>query len=218
MNLPAVATSHALAFTGASLVLALIPGPAVVYLLTQTLSHGRRAGLASVGGVALGNLVNAAAALLGLAAILKASETAFTVVKLLGALYLVFLGLRALQARSTSPALVAAGKSAARHQSVFRDGVLVAAFNPKTTLFFAAFLPQFIDPTAASPLAQGLFLAAIFVAIALCTDTLYVLTASGLEGVIRRRPRWLPLGRYLGAATFVSLGVYAALSGPRPTR
>lgn len=212
-----IATSHLLAFTLASLVLALIPGPAVIYLLTQTLAHGRAAGLASVAGVALGNLLNAAAALLGLAAIMQASAVAFTVVKLLGALYLIYLGVRSLVNRSVRDQGVPAAAAAPR-RALLRDGFLVAAFNPKTTLFFAAFLPQFIDAAGSAALAQGLALAAVFIAIALCTDTLYVLTAAGLGGTLRRQSRWLPVGRYLSAATFISLGIYAALSGPRPAR
>ena len=208
---------HTLVFMAASLVLALVPGPAVIYLLTQTLSHGRRAGIASVAGVALGNLANAAAALLGLAAVLRASATAFLIVKLLGALYLVFLGVKALRARARPTPISKAGKGVPRG-ALFRDGVFVATFNPKTTLFFAAFLPQFIDAGAASPLTQGLVLATLFVAIALCTDTLYVLTASSLTGFVKRRSRWLPFGRYLSAATLISLGVYAALATPRPAR
>ena len=208
---------HTLVFMAASLVLALVPGPAVIYLLTQTLSHGRRPGIASVAGVALGNLANAAAALLGLAAVLSASATAFLIVKLLGALYLVFLGVKALRARARPTPIWQAGKGVPRG-ALFRDGVFVATFNPKTTLFFAAFLPQFIDAGAASPLTQGLVLATLFVAIALCTDTLYILTAAALKGFLKRQPRWLPFGRYLSAATFICLGVYAALATPRPAR
>jgi threonine/homoserine/homoserine lactone efflux protein len=189
----------------------------VIYLLTQALSHGRRAGMASVAGVALGNLANAAAALLGLAAVLSASATAFFILKLLGALYLVFVGVKALCARAQPTPIAQAGKGVPSG-ALFRDGVFVATFNPKTTLFFAAFLPQFIDPGAASPLTQGLVLGTVFVAIALCTDTLYVLTASSLTGFVKRRSRWLPFGRYLSAATFISLGVYAALATPRPGR
>jgi len=113
--------------------------------------------------------------LLGLAAVLSASATAFLIVKLLGALYLVFLGVKALRSRARPTPVAQAGKGVPRG-ALLRDGVFVATFNPKTTLFFAAFLPQFIDAGAASPLGQGLVLGAVFVAIALCTDTLYVLT------------------------------------------
>ena len=149
-----VVTSPAfLAFLAASLVLAITPGPGVLYIVTRTLSQGRRAGLASVGGIAVGNLGNAAAASIGLAAVLKASATAFVFVKFAGAAYLVFLGIKALRARRekeivgngvpVSPALL------------FRDGFIVALLNPKTALFFAALLPQFII-AGAPPLGQSL--------------------------------------------------------------
>ena len=102
----------------------------------------------------------------------------------------------------------------ARPGRLFRDGLVVALFNPKTALFFAALLPQFVDPHA-SALGQSIALGCSFVAIALCTDTLYVLTASAFGAVISRWAQSRPYGRYLTAASFVSLGVYAALANPR---
>jgi threonine/homoserine/homoserine lactone efflux protein len=203
------------AFLIASLVLAVTPGPGVVYIVTQTLGQGRKAGLASIGGIAFGNLGNASAASIGLAAVFAASATAFIVVKLTGAMYLVFLGIKALRTkRTTTNAALARRSSPAR---LFRDGFLVALFNPKTALFFAALLPQFINPSA-SPLGQSLVLGGVFVGVAMCTDTIYVLTASALASTIRRRSGWRPYGRYLSAATFIALGVYAALASPRSTR
>jgi threonine/homoserine/homoserine lactone efflux protein len=203
-----------LAFVIASLILAIIPGPAVIYLMTQTLSRGRKAGLASVGGVALGNLMNAAAASFGLAALLATSATAFFLIKMTGALYLVYLGIKAL--RSKSELLPAAPRS--EPESLFLDAVLVAFLNPKTALFFAALLPQFADANAKSPLIQNLIFAGVFIGIAFCTDTLYVLTASGLRDAVARGARWARLGRYLSAATFIALGVYAAVASPRVAR
>jgi threonine/homoserine/homoserine lactone efflux protein len=199
-------------FLLASLLLALTPGPAVIYLVTRTLAQGRGAGLASIGGVALGNLGNAAAASLGLAAIFAVSARAFIVVKLAGAAYLLYLGIvelrRAAAPRSPQPA------RAPRSQA-FRDGLLVALLNPKTALFFAAFLPQFVDP-AGSPLEQSLRLGAAFVAIALCTDTLYVLAADTLA------PRIATLGgragRYIAGFSFIALGIFVACGGSRPAR
>jgi threonine/homoserine/homoserine lactone efflux protein len=202
-----------LAFVLASVILAIVPGPAVIFLMTQTLSHGRRAGLASVAGVALGNLMNAAVASCGLAAILATSATAFSVIKFAGAGYLLFLGTRALRNRAAP--LSQAARAARRPRQLFRDGVMVAFLNPKTALFFAALLPQFVDPAARAPLTQNLLLASVFVAVALCTDTLYVLTASGLRSAVVRRSAWGQLGRYLSAATFFALGIYAAVASPR---
>jgi threonine/homoserine/homoserine lactone efflux protein len=199
-------------FLAASLVLAITPGPAVIYLLTRTLSQGRAAGLASIGGVALGNLGNAALASLGLAVVFEVSAYAFMAVKLAGAAYLVFLGIRALR-----PPTIAgrdAGSMRAPHARLFRDGFLVALLNPKTALFFAAFLPQFIDPSG-SPLGQGLLFACIFVSIAACTDTLYVLAAGALGTRIIAFGGARSYGRYVTAGSFIALGIFLACSGSR---
>jgi threonine/homoserine/homoserine lactone efflux protein len=199
-------------FLFASLLLAITPGPAVIYLVTRTLAQGRGAGLASIAGVALGNLGNAAAASLGLAALFAVSARAFTVVKLAGAAYLLYLGVRELR-RAGAPRSVRSGPQP--HSRAFRDGLLVALLNPKTALFFAAFLPQFVDP-AGSPLAQSLRLSAAFVSIAACTDTLYVFAAdtlsssiAGLEG---------RLSRYITGFSFIALGIFVACSGSRAAR
>jgi threonine/homoserine/homoserine lactone efflux protein len=198
-------------FIVASLILAITPGPAVIYLLTQTLGHGRKAGLASVGGIALGNLGNASAASVGLAAVFAASSTAFFIVKSAGAAYLIFLGFRILNRSSVEAEARVGGSSPDRR---FRDGLIVALFNPKTALFFAALLPQFINPSAA-PLWQSLLFGCVFVAIAMCTDTIYVLTASAVATAMRRRAAWQPYGRYVSAASFIGLGIYAAFASPR---
>jgi threonine/homoserine/homoserine lactone efflux protein len=198
-------------FLLASLILAITPGPGVIYVLTQTLSQGRAAGLASVCGIALGNLGNAAVAALGLAVVIAASAAAFMVVKFAGAAYLVFLGVQALRARPRPQATVSGRTAPAR---LFRSAFFVALLNPKTALFFAALLPQFIQP-GADPIAQTFFLGAAFVALALVTDSAYVFAASALASHIRRRSNWKPYGRYVSAATFMGLGVYAALASPR---
>jgi threonine/homoserine/homoserine lactone efflux protein len=204
------------AFILASLILALTPGPGVLYILTRTLAEGRRAGLASVCGIALGNLGNAAIASFGLAVVIAASATAFTVVKWVGAAYLVYLGIRALRTKPVAP-VEASRRAAAAPARVFRDGFLVALLNPKTALFFAALLPQFIQPGAA-PLTQTLWLGCTFVLIALCTDSGYVFAAAALSGRFRRRTAARPYGRYLSAATFIGLGVYAAFAHPRTVK
>jgi threonine/homoserine/homoserine lactone efflux protein len=200
------------AFFVAGLILAITPGPGVVYIVTQTLSQGRKAGLASVGGIALGNLGNACAASVGLAAVFAASSVAFVIIKLAGAGYLIFLGIRALRTRSTMA--TAAHTHRASPVKLFRDGFLVALFNPKTALFFAALLPQFINPYAPA-LGQSLVFGCVFVSIAMCTDTIYVLMAAVLVSKIRPRVGSRPYGRYLSAATFIGLGLYAALASPR---
>ncbi|HTV97344.1 MAG TPA: LysE family translocator [Steroidobacteraceae bacterium] len=210
-------------FLLASLVLAVTPGPAVIYLVTRTLAHGRRVGFASIGGVALGNLGNAALACVGLAVVFAISADAFLVVKLAGAAYLVFLGVRELRRAARRPAAGGAPDrdrprpsrpgTPARSRA-FRDGFLVALLNPKTALFFAAFLPQFVDP-AGSPLVQSLSLGALFVAIAACTDTLYVLAADRLAPRLAALGARAALGRYIAGISFIALGVFVACSGSR---
>jgi len=203
-----------LAFVGASLVLALTPGPAVVYIVARTVAQGRASGLASVLGVALGNLANAIGAALGLAALFAVSAAAFTVVKWAGAAYLVWLGIRLWR---TAPA---SGEAVPRPAAqplrrVFRDGFVVALLNPKTTLFFAAFLPQFLDAQG-SPLVQTLALGCVFCAIAGCTDMGYVLAASLIGPRVARATRHAAWGHRLAGTSFIGLGVLTAL-GHRPT-
>jgi threonine/homoserine/homoserine lactone efflux protein len=165
--------------------------------------------------VALGNLSNAVGAALGLAALFAVSSTAFTVVKWAGAAYLVYLGIRMWQ---TAPAVAGAAPKAQLQPTwrVFRDGFVVALLNPKTTLFFAAFLPQFMDAHANS-LIQTLALGGIFVAIACCTDLIYVLTASFVAPRLSRAARHAVWGNRLAGTSFIGLGVLTAM-GTRPIR
>ena len=204
-----------LAFVGASLALALTPGPAVVYIVARTLAQGRACGFASVLGVAFGNLANAVGAALGLAALFAVSSAAFTFVKWAGAAYLVYLGIRLWCAApvTADTALQAPVQSLRR---VFRDGFVVALLNPKTTLFFAAFLPQFMDANV-NPLMQTLGLGGVFVAIACCTDLIYVLTASLIAPRLGRAARHAVWGHRLAGTSFIGLGVLTAM-GARPTR
>jgi threonine/homoserine/homoserine lactone efflux protein len=199
------------AFALASLVLAATPGPGVVYIVTRSVAQGRRAGLMSVAGVALGNLGNAMGASLGLAALLAVSSVAFTVVKLAGAAYLLYLGWRALRPSAIAP--VDAGFAPPEAGRILREGFVVALLNPKTALFFAAFLPQFMDP-AASAFLQSAAFGAAFVLIAASTDTAYVLAAAAAAPALGAGSAW---GRYVAAAVYLGLGLYTAVSG-RATR
>jgi len=203
------------AFVATSLVLAVTPGPGVVYIVARTAAQGRRAGLACVVGVALGNLGNAVAASLGLAAVLAVSATAFDVVKWAGAAYLVYLGLRTLAPPRAADLRWEPGRPAVA--GMLREGFAVALLNPKTTLFFAALLPQFLPPSGPAAL-YSVALATVFVAIALLTDTAYVLAAHAARSRMAGSVAARRFGRYVTAATLVGLGVFAALSGSRGTR
>jgi threonine/homoserine/homoserine lactone efflux protein len=200
------------AFLIASLVLAITPGPAVLYIVNRSLSQGGRAGLASVAGVAFGNFGNVIGAALGLAAIFALSSAAFAIVKYAGAAYLIYLGVQALRAAEpVAPVDEPAPKRLAR---IVGDGFIVALLNPKTALFFAAFLPQFMS-TATAHAAQSVVLGACFVVIAAITDTLYALAAGALAprlAAAKNLPAW---GRYGSGALFIGLGVCTALAGAR---
>jgi threonine/homoserine/homoserine lactone efflux protein len=203
------------AFVAASFVLAVTPGPGVVYIVARTLAQGRGAGLASVGGVAAGNLCNAVGAALGLAALFAVSSLAFTVVKFAGAAYLVTLGIKAL--RRPPPGVPGAAFAAPRKGRIARDGFLVALLNPNTALFFAAFLPQFMD--GASPAAlQGALLGVVFVAIAAATDSAWVLAAHVASARLGTTNRFAALGRWAQAATYFGLGLFTAATGSRTGR
>ncbi len=220
MTMPEMLPHGALlaAFVAAAFVLAVTPGPGVVYVITRTLAQGRGAGLASVAGVALGNLGNAMGASLGLAALFAASATAFTVVKLAGAAYLLYLGIQALRApRAGVGAAVPKPLGSAEHARILRDGFLVALLNPKTAIFFAAFLPQFLH-LQAPVIAQSLALSVVFVCIAAMTDSAYVLLAGVLAPALRAGSALASRGRYLAAAVYVGLGIYAALAEYRGAR
>lgn len=198
------------AFLLASLVLAVTPGPAVIYIVARSLAQGRRSGLVSVVGVALGNLGNAVAASLGLAALFAVSAAAFALVKYAGAAYLVYLGVQML--RDARREIVHRTPAAMPLRRIFRDSFVVALLNPKTTLFFAAFLPQFLDPGQATML-PSLLLGVLFVGIAALTDGAYALAAGTVAGALRERRGLQQGGRYLGGLSFVGLGVFAAASG-----
>ena len=204
------------AFVVASLVLAVTPGPAVLYIVTRSLAQGRRSGLASVSGVALGNFGNAVGAAVGLASLFAVSALAFTVVKYAGAAYLLWLGVQAMRARGTEAAVVAPAAQPVRR--VFRDGFLVALLNPKTAIFFAAFLPQFMSVgPGASSLAQSVALGALFVAVAAVSDSCYALAAGSVGPALARAGRWRGAGRYLTGGVFIGLGLLTALTGSRGT-
>ena len=203
------------AFLIASFVLAVTPGPGVFYIVTRSLLQGRRFGLASVAGVALGNFGNAVGAAVGLAALFAISSLAFTIVKYAGALYLVWLGVRAL--RTPADVVMRSAVAPARLVPIFRDGFVVALLNPKTAVFFAAFLPQFVSATT-DPLPQSIALGAVFVAMALVTDTVYAAAAGAAAPLLLRAQGVRALGRYLTGGAFIGLGVFTALSGARSAK
>ncbi len=198
-------------FLVAALVLLLMPGPAVLNIVTCSAARGRRAGLICVAGTEAAGLIHTTAAALGLSALLMSSAAAFSTVKYLGAAYLVFLGARTLLARVDSPETPApAPRSVPR---LFSQGFLVNLLNPKTALFFFAFLPQFVD-AARGPAAGQIFLfGVLFVSLAFCTDGAYALLAGTVGLWLKRSDRLRASRRYLAGGIYIGLGLTAALAG-----
>jgi len=200
-------------FIGASLALLLVPGPAVLYITARSANQGRLAGLISVLAIETANFLQAVAATLGLSAILLSSALAFDMVKYLGAAYLIYLGIRKLliPEKGTESGEIKP-ESLAR---IYWQGFAINLLNPKTALFFFAFLPQFVDPKKGNVTGQTLLLGALFVGLALITDSLYALAASSLAARLRGNQRFLKGQRYFAGLVYVGLGITTALTGPK---
>ena len=198
-------------FVVAALALLVVPGPAVVYIVARSIHEGRRAGLASVVGIHVGTLVHIAAATLGLSALIASSAVAFTAVKVAGAIYLVGIGLWKLFSRRADPDVALGGGQNLRR--AFAQGIVVNVLNPKTALFFLAFLPQFVDPNAAHPALQIAFLGVLFALLGLVTDSIWAIAAGSAGGVLRRSRRFVRTQRYVTGTVYVGLGVATALGG-----
>jgi len=194
-------------FAVAAFALIVIPGPAVLYIVSQSVGQGRAGGLAAVLGVEIGAFVHVAGAALGVSAILASSATAFSVLKLAGGAYLIVLGIRRLLERDSESQLVT-GRTRPLG-AIFRQGVIVNALNPKTALFFLAFLPQFVAPERGGVWSQALVLGFVFVGLGLVTDSLYALAAGTIGGLLRRRRNAV---RYGSGVVFIALGATAALA------
>jgi threonine/homoserine/homoserine lactone efflux protein len=199
-------------FVAAALALLLVPGPAVLYIVARSVEQGRAAGLVSVVGVHLGSLVHIAAAAIGLSSLLVSSALAFNVVKYLGAAYLVYLGVRALLTRA-APEEVQVRPAPLR--KLLRQGAVVNILNPKTALFFLAFLPQFVDPEAGYAAVQIVFFGLVFVGLGFVTDGLYALVAGTAGNWLRSSRGYLAMRRYVSGTVFIGLGLAAAFSGSR---
>ena len=202
--------SDLLLFSSAALFLLIIPGPAVLYIVARSTSQGTRAGLISTLGIHAGTLVHIIAAVAGLSAILLASSQAFTVVKLAGAAYLLYLGIAALRARDNA----SDDHDAPTHRSakrLFIDGAVLNVLNPKTAVFFLAFVPQFVDPAAGSPTTQLLVFSGLFVALGLISDSMFA-AIGGWAG--SRFPRSREFDRRkntVAGTTYLALGGTTAL-------
>ncbi len=205
-------TSTVLTFCAAALAVLVIPGPAVAYVVTCGIQHGRTAALYSVLGLETGALLHVAAAALGLATLLASSETAYQVVRYAGTLYLILLAGRQFLHRHASTTLARHRRTSLNHQQIYRDGVLVDLLNPKTALFFVAFLPQFIHPAQGPPALQVAVLGGLFVLLAAACDCAYAVAAGGLATRIRESPGWQQGIRRTTGGVYLSLAGLAAFT------
>jgi len=199
-------------FTVAALVLLLVPGPSVLFIIARSVDQGRLAGLVSDVGIHSATLVHVAAASLGLSALLASSAVAFSVVKYAGAAYLIWLGIRKLfgGAETLEP-----GQEARRYGygRLLREGFIVNLLNPKTALFFLAFLPQFVEVGRGHVAMQIAFLGFIFVFLGFITDGCYALAAGTAGNWLKSNRSYLRFERYVTGLTFIALGVTAAFAG-----
>jgi threonine/homoserine/homoserine lactone efflux protein len=200
-------------FALSALVLCAIPGPAVIYILSKGVQSGRRGALAAVFGVHGGTLLHITAATLGLSALVMSSATAFDAVKLVGAGYLVALGLMRLL-RGGKSVVVPAERESSDLRQVFRQGFVVEALNPKTAIFFLAVLPQFADPSRAlAP--QIVVLGIVWLVVGICTDSLWALLGGTLGDVLARSRRFPLIERIVSGCALIGLGLAAAFTGRR---
>jgi threonine/homoserine/homoserine lactone efflux protein len=210
-----ISHSSLLLFVAGAAILLVIPGPAVTYVVSRSIAHGRAAGLVSVLGISGGTLCHVLAATFGLSALLVSSARAFQLVKYVGAAYLIYLGIRTLRGGDTE--WVESGNEAKRLARIFGEGMLVNALNPKTALFFLAFLPQFVDPRGGHATLQILELGILFVLMSWVSDSIYALVAGTVAERIRANAWLRRVQRNLSGGTLIALGLTCAFSGANLT-
>ncbi|WP_126429103.1 LysE family translocator [Brevibacillus marinus] len=204
-------------FVIAAVTLIIIPGPAVLYIMARSIDQGKKAGLVSALGVSLGGSVHVLAGAIGVSAILMTSATAINIVKYLGAAYLVYLGCKTLFStsdRTTSEMTQAPRKKLVK---IFYQSALVEVMNPKTALFFLAFFPQFISPSAGSVTVQFFLLGTIFIILALICDGLYAVLAASIRQRILDSKVNSKLQNRITGYFYIVLGVFSALASPSKT-
>jgi len=202
-------------YFAAAFLLAVTPGPGIFYVAARSLAGGRAEGIASSFGTGLGGMVHVVAGSVGVSAIVLASAELFAVLKLIGAAYLIWLGIRTFQSARRDAAAALSGDAAAPpigSRRAFREGVVVEALNPKTAAFFLAFIPQFVDPTVGSVAVQFVVLGFISVALNTLADIVVAFAASRIREGAVARPALIRRLREVSAAAMVALGIGLALA------
>jgi len=208
-----IAPSSLVLFMTGAMLLLLVPGPAVLYITSRSIGLGRAAGLVSAMGIAVGTLVHVAAATLGLSALLVSSASAFTFVKYSGAAYLIYLGIRTL--RNGGAVVVDPSREQVSLHRVFVQGVLVNLLNPKTALFFLAFLPQFVDPARGHATLQIFELGVLFALMGWMSDSVWALVSGTFAEHIRGSVRLRSTQRKVSGGALIALGLASAFSGAK---
>ena len=208
-----IAPSSLVLFMTGAMLLLLVPGPAVLYITSRSIGLGRAAGLVSAMGIAVGTLVHVAAATLGLSALLVSSASAFTFVKYAGAAYLIYLGIRTL--RNGDAVVVDPSREQVSLHRVFGQGVLVNLLNPKTALFFLAFLPQFVDPARGHATLQIFELGVLFALMGWMSDSVWALVSGTFAEHIRGSVRLRSTQRKASGGALIALGLASAFSGAK---
>jgi threonine/homoserine/homoserine lactone efflux protein len=208
-------TSQFLTFGLLSFLLIVIPGPSALFVISRTLTLGRRAGVITVVGNATGEYLQVAAVAFGIGAIVEQSVTAFTVIKLTGAGYLIYLGIQAFRRRRSVTEALDGSYEPRTTRRMLRDGFVVGITNPKSVVFFTAVLPQFVNRSAGNVPIQLLILGAVFIAIALVGDSVWAMAAGTARSWLARSPRRLELIGGAGGLAMIGIGVGLAFSGRR---
>lgn len=208
-----ISHSSLLLFVTGAAILLVIPGPAVTYIVSRSIGHGRNAGLVSALGITTGTFFHILAATLGLSAVLASSVVAFQSIKYVGAAYLIYLGVRTLLQKDDLFLERASGE--VNLPRLYGQGLLVCVLNPKTALFFLAFLPQFVDPTRGHVTLQILQLGVLFAFMGCCTDSMYAVIAGTVAERIRSSVRLRRAQRNVSGGALIALGLASAFSGAR---
>ena len=200
-----------LIFTAAALLMNISPGPSNFYVMSRSVVQGPRGGAVAAMGLALGSLVHVVAAALGLSAVLHYFPAAFGVIKLIGAAYLIYLGIRYLRGRDSGA--ISNGRAQNRpYSQIFTESILVEVLNPKTALFFLAFLPQFVDASRGPPAPQILLLGSIVTLSAIPCDLFVAWVSGSAARMVAGNPRLVRIQEYISGSILIGLGLYVAQS------
>jgi threonine/homoserine/homoserine lactone efflux protein len=208
-----ISSANLLAYAVASFILIVIPGPSVLFVVGRALAHGRRTALATVCANAAGNYVVAACVALGIGAVVARSETVFTAVKLIGAGYLIWLGIQAIRHRGSLSGAFGVSAPVRSDRRAVREGFVVGVTNPKALILFGAVLPQFVDRSAGHVAVQMLLLGLVSIGIGLVSDSAWGLAASAVRAWFARSPRRFELVGGAGGLAMIGVGVAFAVTG-----